>query len=68
MSPKARKRGAFVLLALSVIGWPVSALTFAASEPPSILGLSWLAIAITALDIVLTTDVRTTQDDEGESS
>lgn len=53
-----------MLLSLSLIGWPVSALTFARGEPPVVLGLSWLAITLTALDIVSTQDVRKQQDGE----
>jgi hypothetical protein len=45
-----------------LVGWPISALTFAAGEPPAILGLSWLAITLTALDILSTQDVRREQD------
>lgn len=53
---------AWVLIAVSVLGWPVSALTFAASEPPTLLGLSWLSPVITALNILFTVDVRNKQD------
>ena len=62
MKPKTRVRFAWALLVASIVGWPVSALTFAAEEPPSILGLSWLAITLTALDILSTQDVRQEQD------
>lgn len=41
---------AWALLVGSLVGWPVSALTLARSEPQFILGLSWLAIILTALD------------------
>lgn len=62
MKPALRVRLAWGLLVASVIGWPLSALTFARDEPPSILALSWLAITLTALDIVATQDVRKNQD------
>lgn len=62
MSPKARVVAAWILLGASLVGWPISALTFAAGEPPAILGLSWLAITLTALDILSTQDVRREQD------
>lgn len=55
---------AWCLLTVSLIGWPLSALTFAQGEPPVVLGLSWLAITLTALDIVSTQDVRKQQDGE----
>jgi len=62
VSPKTRVRLAWVLLVASLVGWPVSALTFATGEPPVVLGLSWLAITLTALDILSTQDVRREQD------
>lgn len=65
MDPRRRRQFAWVLLVVSIVGWPVSALTFASGEPPSILGLSWLAIAFTALDILATTDVRVKEDEDG---
>ena len=68
MSPAGRVRLAWVLLVASLIGWPLSALTLARGEPQFILGLSWLAITITALDVLLTADVRQEQDDDPSSS
>lgn len=65
MDPKWRVRAAWVLLAVAVVGWPVSALTFAKGEPPVVLGLSWLAIAITAADLLSTQQVHRDQK-EGE--
>lgn len=64
MDPRIRVRAAWVLLVASLLGWPLSALTFAQGEPPVVLGLSWLAITLTALDIVSTQDVRKQQDGE----
>jgi hypothetical protein len=52
-SPKAKKRLAWWVLILAIIGWPVSAFTFAASEPQSVLALSWIAIILTAVLIVM---------------
>jgi hypothetical protein len=43
---------AWILLVGSLIGWPVSALTWARHEPQFVLGLSWLAISLTALDFL----------------
>jgi hypothetical protein len=62
-NPRFRRCLAIALLIGSLIGWPVSALTWAADEPQFILGLSWLALTLTALDILATTDVRV-QDEE----
>jgi hypothetical protein len=63
VSPKWRVRAAWLLLAVCLLGWPLSAFTFAREEPPAILALSWLAVAITALDVVSTQDVRQKQED-----
>jgi hypothetical protein len=60
----ARILGAWFLLAASAIGWPLSALTWAKDEPQFILGLSWLAILLTATDILSTQDVRANQDEK----
>lgn len=54
-SKKARKRLSWVVLIVACLGWPVSALTFAASEPPVVLGLSWAAIILTCVLIVIET-------------
>lgn len=64
MNPKRRLRFAWALIALSLIGWPVTAFTVARQEPQIVLALSWLAILLTAVDILSTTDVRATQDDD----
>lgn len=53
---------AWVLLVGSLIGWPVSALWLAKDEPPFVLGLSWLAIALTAADLLKTSRVHRDQD------
>lgn len=60
--PKHRLRLAWSLLMISLVGWPLSALTVFAKEPQGILGLSWFAIILTCLDIVATTDVRQEQE------
>lgn len=58
---RARVIGSWVLLVGSVIGWPVSALTVARGEPPFILGLSWLAIILTSLDLLTSSQVHQEQ-------
>lgn len=60
---RLRLYAAWTLLIGSLIGWPVSQLTFARHEPPFILGLSWLAIILTAADLLSTTDVRNQGDE-----
>lgn len=54
---------AWVMLIISLIGWPLSALTIASGEPQFVLGLSWFAITLTAWDVINTSDVRREQDD-----
>ena len=66
MTPKTRVKIAWVLVIASLLGWPVSALTVAKNEPQFVLALSWLAITLTAADILSTQDVRKTQDDQGD--
>lgn len=55
---------AWVLLVVSIVGWPLSAFTIFRDEPQGILGLSWMAIALTAVDILSTQDVRSKQEDD----
>lgn len=57
-----RVKFAWVLLVISFVGWPVSQFTFARGEPPTVLGLSWLAVAFTAVDILFTSQVHEKQD------
>ena len=64
MSVRLRLVLAWVLLTASLFGWPHSAVTFAKHEPQFILGLSWLAIILTAVDLLATTDVRKQEDKE----
>lgn len=60
---------AWTLLVGGLIGWPVSQLTVAKGEPPFTLGLSWLAIILTAADLLKTSRVHKDQtEDEVTSS
>jgi uncharacterized membrane protein YfcA len=59
---------AWSLLIGSVIGWPLSALTVAKDEPQFILGLSWLAVILTALDGLWVAKVEEKDDDAGSRS
>jgi uncharacterized membrane protein YfcA len=56
---------AWTLLLGSLIGWPLSALTWARHEPQFILGLSWLAITLTAADLLKSSRVH--RDVDGKS-
>lgn len=62
VSPRARRFAAAVILDVSIVLWPLSALTWARDEPPWILGLSYLAITVTCADVLLTSDVRRQQE------
>lgn len=59
---RARTIGAWALLIGAVIGWPVTQLTIARDEPPFTLGLSWLAIILTAADLLSTSQVHEEQE------
>lgn len=50
MSAKLKRGLAWFLFVGSIVGWPLSAMTVAADEPQFVLGLSWLAIILTAMD------------------
>ena len=62
---RARTIFAWVLVIGSLIGWPVSALSWAKDEPQFVLGLSWLAIVLTALDLLTSSQVH---EEQGEGS
>jgi hypothetical protein len=66
VSPKVRVWAAWALVVACAIGWPASAFTVAKDEPQFILALSWIAILVTALDVVSTQDVRKEQEEGGE--
>ena len=68
MSPDARIRLGWVLFVVSVIGWPVSALTIARQEPQIVLFLSFFAIWLTALDFISIEKARKEQKENGNGS
>lgn len=57
---------ALAQLLVSVIGWPVTALTLARDEPRFVLGLSWFAIIQNALVFVVTALIRQDGDSGGD--
>jgi len=61
MKAKARISMAWALLGISAVGWPLTALTLAKHEPQFILGLSWMAIIIEALNVVLNAQIQEKQ-------
>jgi hypothetical protein len=64
--PHNRVRSAVVLLAVTLIGWPVTHVLLALSSPPGasgwvfhlLLALSWASLTLTALNILATTEMR----------
>lgn len=64
-NPAVRVRAAWVLFALSVIAG-IGSTVLLAKDPYErvLMGISWGAIAITALDVVATTDVRAKEEEE----
>lgn len=63
---KFRYYFAWFLLIGSLIAWPITAVTIFKDEPQGVLGLSWFAVTLTALDIISTTDVRKQQTETEE--
>lgn len=64
MSQRARRIRiviAWVLLVGSIIGWPLSLVTFAKDEPPFVLSLSWMAIALAAAELLTASQVHKEQ-------
>lgn len=57
---------AWALLLGSLIGWPLSAFTLARGEPQFILALSWLAITLTAMDLLTSSQVHEEQGEDDE--
>lgn len=61
---RVRTIGAWILLAGCIAGWPVSAVWLARDEPQFVLGLSWMALILTSLDLLSTSQVAEKQDQE----
>lgn len=63
-TPQRRVQGAVAVFWLSVVAWPLTSLTIFSKEPQGVLALSWIAIILEAVIIVITTDVRKEQDSD----
>jgi hypothetical protein len=63
VDPEARRIAAAWLLLGCLIGWPVSQLTWARHEPPTVLALSWAAMILAAVGILATADARKAVDE-----
>lgn len=64
MKPETRVRCALATIIVTLIAWPLSMFTFAKDEPPFVLSLSWLAITLTAVDVLATSHVSKEQDED----
>lgn len=53
-----RRVMAWSILIGSLIGWPLSIFWLAKEEPVYILSLSWLALILTAIDMLFTAQVK----------
>lgn len=65
---RIRVVAAFWTIPLSLICWPLSALTFASQEPMFVLGLSWLAITITCIDVLTSSQIHEEGGDDGNDT
>lgn len=63
---RARTVAAWVLLVGATIGWPVSMFTWASTEPPFVLSLSWLAIVIESASLLTSSQVHEQQQNQGD--
>ncbi|GAA0494898.1 hypothetical protein Ade02nite_19530 [Paractinoplanes deccanensis] len=63
---RARTITAWILLFASLIGWPISMVTFAKDEPAAVLSLSWLAIIIEAGSLLTASQVHEEQAGDGD--
>lgn len=61
MKPKTRVKVAWILLFVCIVAWPITSMSVFKGEPQGVLALSWIAIILAMLQIVVTTDVRNQQ-------
>lgn len=59
---------AFWTVPATLFAWALSAFTWAKDEPQFVLGLSWLAITLTAVDILTTAQVHEESDNGDQSA
>lgn len=53
ISPKVEIAIGWIMVGASLIGWPLSAITFAKEEPATILGISWGALIFAGYSVVV---------------
>jgi hypothetical protein len=66
MAKRAEVGLAWALLIGSLVLWPVSMFTWAKDEPPFILSLSWLALTLTAMDLLKSSRVHRDVEDHDD--
>lgn len=54
----------WAVLATCVIAWPITSLTVFRGEPQGVLGLSWVALILSAANTILTAVVNRKTDDQ----
>lgn len=62
VTPERRVKAAVWMFFLSLAAWPITSLTIFSKEPQGVLGLSWMAIILQAILLIVTTDVRNEQE------
>jgi len=55
---RVQKGMAYLFFFGGLIGWPISAMTWATEEPPFVLGLSWLALIISGYTTIVAVQVN----------
>lgn len=60
---RGRTVAAWVLLIVSIIGWPLTAMTIFRHEPQGVLGLSWGSIILQAAELLTSSQLHEKQDD-----
>lgn len=63
ITPEMMRVWALRMFLASSLLWPLTALTLFKGEQQGILGLSFFAVIITAVNILITTDVRKVEDE-----
>ena len=55
--PRVRVGIGWLIFLGALVMWPVSMLTFAKGEPPTVVSLSWAAIVLEALNVLTTQEL-----------
>lgn len=66
VSPRKEAWLAWLLFAISIVMYPVSATTFAKNEPPTVLFLSFLAITLQCLEYTKSARIHREQQEEAK--